>query len=59
MIPNFEELAMIKSMTGFGKGEGGGYVVEMRSVNHKFLDVAPRLPKSLSALEGRLKESYR
>jgi uncharacterized protein (TIGR00255 family) len=57
MIPNFEELPMIKSMTGFGKGEGGGYVVEMRSVNHKFLDVAPRLPKSLSALEGRLKKA--
>ncbi len=48
---------MIRSMTGFGKGEGGGFVVEMRSVNHKFLDIAPRLPKSLSPLEGRLKKA--
>ncbi|MHB8174772.1 MAG: YicC/YloC family endoribonuclease [Nitrospirota bacterium] len=48
---------MIKSMTGFGKGEGGGFVVEMRSVNHKFLDIAPRLPKSLSPLEARLKKA--
>ncbi len=48
---------MIRSMTGFGKGEGGGFVVEMRSVNHKFLDIAPRLPKALSPLEGRLKKA--
>ncbi len=48
---------MIKSMTGFGKGEGGGFVVEMRSVNHKFLDIAPRLPKALSPLEARLKKA--
>ncbi len=48
---------MIRSMTGFGKGEGGGFVVEMRSVNHKFLDIAPRLPKILSPLEARLKKA--
>lgn len=48
---------MIRSMTGFGKGEGGGFVVEMRSVNHKFLDVSLKLPKSILPLEGRLKRS--
>ena len=48
---------MVMSMTGFGKGDGGGFVVEMRSVNHKFLDIAPRLPKALSPLEARLKKA--
>ena len=47
---------MIKSMTGFGKGEGGGFVVEMRSVNHKFLDLSIKLPRQLLPLEGRVKK---
>jgi uncharacterized protein (TIGR00255 family) len=48
---------MIRSMTGYGKGEGGGFVVEMRSVNHKFLDVSLKLPKSVMPLENRLKKA--
>lgn len=48
---------MIKSMTGYGKGEGGGYVVEMRSVNHKFLDLSMKIPRSMAALEGRIKKA--
>ena len=47
---------MIRSMTGFGKGEGGGYVVEMRSVNHKFLDLSLKLPRTVMPLEARLKK---
>ncbi len=48
---------MPRSMTGFGKGEDGGFVVEMRSVNHKFLDLSIRMPKDLFPLEARLKKA--
>ena len=58
MIANFiEEDFMIRSMTGFGKGEGGGFVVEMRAVNHKFLDLSFKMPKDMLALENRLKRA--
>ena len=50
---------MISSMTGFGRGESkhNGMVVsaEIRSLNHRFLDVELRLPKSLFAFERELK----
>ena len=46
---------MIRSMTGFGRAEGsrGAVVVtvEARSVNHRHLDVALRLPRALAGLE--------
>ncbi len=46
---------MIKSMTGYGKGEYVGnnrkYIVEIKSVNHKYLDVSFRMPKYLSTFE--------
>ncbi|MBI5694709.1 MAG: YicC family protein [Nitrospirae bacterium] len=48
---------MIKSMTGFGKAEAGGFIVEMRSVNHKFLDVSVKMPRDLLALESRIKKA--
>jgi uncharacterized protein (TIGR00255 family) len=42
-------------MTGFGRAESTGathlVTVEARSVNHRHLDVAVRLPKSLASLE--------
>lgn len=50
---------MISSMTGFGRGESkqNGMVVtaEVRSLNHRFLDVELRLPKSLCVFERELK----
>lgn len=50
---------MIKSMTGFGKGESKGkmgrFVVEIRTVNHRYFDVSSRIPNSLSQLEDRIK----
>jgi uncharacterized protein (TIGR00255 family) len=46
---------LVKSMTGYGKGEGDGLSVEMRSVNHKFLDLSLKLPRGLLPLESRLK----
>ncbi|MGB0648238.1 MAG: YicC/YloC family endoribonuclease [Bradymonadia bacterium] len=50
----------LRSMTGFGRAEGRtngrGFVVEVRSVNHRYLDVRGRLPKGLSAIEMELKK---
>src|SRR4029450_1155974 len=45
----------LRSMTGFGRAESGGagvtVTVEARSLNHRHLDIAIRLPRALSALE--------
>jgi uncharacterized protein (TIGR00255 family) len=50
---------MISSMTGFARrelsGEFGTLVCELRSVNHRFLDVGMRLPESCRALESELR----
>ena len=50
---------MLKSMTGYGRGEGvlgdTVYTVEMKSVNHRYFEFNCRAPKSLSFLEDRLK----
>ena len=51
---------MLRSMTGYGRAEleeGGTRVeVEMRSVNHRFLDVVFRTPRELQPVETRIKE---
>src|SRR5690349_5039203 len=50
-------------MTGFGAGEGpvaGGRLrVEIRTVNHRYFNLAPKLPSDLSGLEGELRERLR
>ncbi|CUQ67757.1 YicC/YloC family endoribonuclease [Candidatus Nitrospira inopinata] len=52
---------MITSMTGFGRRQAawsdGSVTVEVRSVNHRFLEVAIRVPKSMGVLEDRLKKA--
>ncbi|MBI3355266.1 MAG: hypothetical protein HY038_00555, partial [Nitrospirae bacterium] len=52
---------MIRSMTGFGRRQSpwqdGSVTVEMRSVNHRFLEIACRLPRSLSHLEDSFKKA--
>jgi uncharacterized protein (TIGR00255 family) len=52
---------MIRSMTGFGRRQApwqdGSVTVEMRSVNHRFLEVACRLPRPLSHLEDSFKKA--
>jgi uncharacterized protein (TIGR00255 family) len=54
---------MLKSMTGFGRGEGettlGKVFVETRSVNHRYCDINVKLPKRLAAFENRIKELIR
>ena len=51
---------MISSMTGFARQESAGaygtLVCEIRSVNHRFLDAAVRLPESCRALETELRQ---
>jgi len=51
---------MIKSMTGFGRGhyEGESLAcsVEVKSVNHRFLDAHIRLPGELSNLEVKVRK---
>ena len=50
---------MIQSMTGFGRKKqvfGGREVtVEIKSVNHRYLEVTARLPRALGFLEEQLK----
>jgi uncharacterized protein (TIGR00255 family) len=56
----------MRSMTGYGRGqssrEGVAIIAEVKTVNHRYLDVSVRLPRSLSALEitlrKRLAERY-
>ncbi|MDA8098378.1 MAG: YicC family protein [Nitrospiraceae bacterium] len=51
----------IRSMTGFGRGEARGPAgtisVEMRSVNNRYLDVQVKTPRSLAALEPRIRKA--
>ena len=54
---------MLKSMTGFGRGEGetalGKLSLEIRSINHRYCDINMKLPKRLAIFEPRLKELVR
>lgn len=51
---------MIKSMTGYGRYteilNEREYQIEMKSVNHRYLDIAVKIPKSLSFLEEPIKK---
>ncbi len=51
---------MIKSMTAYGRGEAEGrnlkWVVELRTVNHRFLELSLNLPKRLWTLEDRFRK---
>lgn len=50
---------MIRSMTGYGKSEGvidGHYFkFEIKSVNHRYLDISFRMPRQLQYMEDRFK----
>ena len=51
---------MIKSMTGYGRlettGQGRNIVVEVKSVNHRFLEISLRMPQALFPLEMEFKK---
>ena len=50
---------MMKSMTGFGRAElldeEKKITVEMKSVNHRYLDINMRMPKKLSVFEAAIR----
>ena len=51
---------MIKSMTGYGKSNMSKnlreYQVEIKSVNHRYLDISIKMPRTLSYLEEEIKK---
>lgn len=54
---------MIQSMTAFaraqGQGEWGSAVCELRSINHRYLELIVRLPENLHELEAPMRECIR
>lgn len=54
---------MIQSMTAFarvqGEGRWGSAVCEIRSINHRYLELAVRLPETLNMLEASMRERIR
>lgn len=50
---------MLKSMTGFGRSEAANekrkITVEIKAVNHRYLDLSIRLPKKLSFFESSIR----
>ena len=51
---------MIRSMTGYGKSilsvDGREYQMEIKSVNHRYLDISVKTPKTISYLEDTIKK---
>ena len=54
---------MIKSMTGFGRCEVTDgerkFTVEMKSVNHRYLDANIRMPKKLNFFETSIRNLFK
>ncbi len=54
---------MIKSMTGFGRGEHSGptlkFTVEVKSVNHRYLDSNVRIPKEYAFLDTSIRSELK
>ena len=52
---------MLKSMTGFGRGEYEdeqfSVTIEMKTVNHRYNEVAIRLPRFLNPVEDRIRKT--
>ncbi|HEY5585544.1 MAG TPA: YicC/YloC family endoribonuclease [Ruminiclostridium sp.] len=51
---------MVRSMTGFGRGtysdDGKEFTVEIKSVNHRYIDFYIKLPRQIGFLEERVRE---
>lgn len=54
---------MVQSMTGFGCGEAANdkykITIEMKSVNHRYLDISIRLPRKLNFLEAAIRNQVK
>lgn len=52
---------MIKSMTGYGRGEGAGHgyrvLVEIKAVNHRYAEVVVRMPRDYLLFEDAIKKA--
>ncbi|OLN33371.1 YicC/YloC family endoribonuclease [Desulfosporosinus metallidurans] len=52
---------MANSMTGFGRGEASGngyqFSVELKSVNHRFLEIVVRSPRNFVGFDGRIRKT--
>ena len=57
------EQSMIRSMTGFGRGETENekrrFTVELKAVNHRYFDVNVKMPKKLSFLESAVRAALK
>ncbi|MDD4494420.1 MAG: YicC family protein [Eubacteriales bacterium] len=56
-------ILLIKSMTGYGRGEfqdgGRRFIVELKSVNHKYSDVYIKMPRQIGYLEDKVMETVK
>ncbi len=54
---------MIKSMTGFGRSEvsegARKFTIEMKAVNHRYLDVTIKMPKKLNVFEAAIRSELK
>lgn len=53
---------MVKSMTGFGRAISGesvsrSFTIEIKTVNHRYLDLNIRMPRSLMSLEDKVRKT--
>lgn len=52
---------MVRSMTGFGRSKYScderEYIIEIKSVNHKYNDITVKIPKTISYLEESVKKA--
>jgi uncharacterized protein (TIGR00255 family) len=60
-LRNQEMILLISSMTGFGRGssedEGKrSFTVEIKSINHRYLDINIRMPRALISLEEKIRK---
>ena len=51
---------MVKSMTGFGRASSGedsdkNFSIEIKSVNHRYLDINIKMPKTFVSLEEKIR----
>lgn len=54
---------MVKSMTGWGKGDfaiaGDTFTVEVKTLNHRFMDISARFPERFSPMETRIRDEIK
>lgn len=54
---------MVKSMTGWGKGDfnigADAYTVEVKTLNHRFIDISLRFPERFSPMETSMRDEIK